>query len=47
MIKIEGEVTADGVRVAIGSIVLAEDPKGTATVPNVAGFIAWSIVRTS
>jgi len=31
MIKIEGEVTADGVRVAIGSLVLAEAPQeGTA-----------------
>jgi 3-hydroxyacyl-[acyl-carrier-protein] dehydratase len=35
MIKIEGEVTADDVRVAIGSIVLAEDSNGTATVPDV------------
>ena len=26
MIKIKGEVTADGVRVAIGSVVLAEAP---------------------
>lgn len=31
MIKIEGEVTADGVRVAIGSVVLAEVPLETPT----------------